>query len=95
MCRSFWGFKSSILDGLGHLEDLARIRYNHFDNMNPLSVFNFIFKFYKLPELNLLQECSKNLQRNDFRDNVNCTFKSLREDSHFADVTLACEDGQR
>ena len=35
------------------------------------------------------------LQWNDFRENVNCAFKSLREDADFADVTLACEDGKQ
>ena len=35
------------------------------------------------------------LQWNDFRDNVNCAFRSLREDPDFADVTLACEDGKQ
>ena len=35
------------------------------------------------------------LQWNDFRDNVNCAFRSLREDADFADVTLACEDGNQ
>ena len=35
------------------------------------------------------------LQWNDFKDNVNCAFKSLRDDPDFADVTLACEDGQQ
>ena len=31
----------------------------------------------------------------DFNDNVNSTFKYLREESKFSDVTLACEDGQQ
>ena len=35
------------------------------------------------------------LQWNDFQDNVNSAFGSLREDHDFADVTLACEDGQQ
>ena len=35
------------------------------------------------------------VQWNDFRDNVNCALKNLREDPDFADVTLACEDGQQ
>ena len=35
------------------------------------------------------------LQWNDFKDNVNKAFASLREDCDFADVTLACEDGQQ
>ena len=35
------------------------------------------------------------LQWNDFKDNVNTAFGSLREDCDFADVTLACEDGQQ
>ena len=35
------------------------------------------------------------MQWNDFRDNVNCAFRNLREDPDFADVTLACEDGEQ
>ena len=35
------------------------------------------------------------LKWNDFKDNVNTTFGSLRGDVEFADVTLACEDGQQ
>ena len=35
------------------------------------------------------------LKWNDFQDNVNAAFKSLREDIEFADVTLACEDGHQ
>ena len=35
------------------------------------------------------------LKWNDFQENVNVAFGSLREDSEFADVTLACEDGQQ
>ena len=34
------------------------------------------------------------LKWNDFQENVNAAFGSLREDNEFADVTLACEDGQ-
>ena len=35
------------------------------------------------------------LQWNDFQENVNYAFGSLRGDCDFADVTLACEDGQQ
>ena len=35
------------------------------------------------------------LKWNDFQENVNSAFGNLREDSEFADVTLACEDGQQ
>ena len=35
------------------------------------------------------------LKWNDFQENVNIAFGSLREDKEFADVTLACEDGQQ
>ena len=35
------------------------------------------------------------LQWNDFQDNIKCAFGNLREDNDFADVTLACEDGQQ
>ena len=35
------------------------------------------------------------LQWADFRENVNSAFGRLRYDKVFADVTLACEDGQQ
>ena len=35
------------------------------------------------------------LQWNDFQDNIKIAFGNLREDVDFADVTLACEDGQQ
>ena len=35
------------------------------------------------------------LKWNDFQENVNAAFGSLREDNEFADVTLACEDVQQ
>ena len=35
------------------------------------------------------------LQWNDFQENVKTAFGNLREDRHFIDVTLACEDGQQ
>ena len=34
------------------------------------------------------------LKWNDFQENVNTAFGRLRKDKEFADVTLACEDGQ-
>ena len=34
------------------------------------------------------------LQWNDFQSNVNVAFGNLKEDTDFADVTLACEDGE-
>ena len=35
------------------------------------------------------------LKWNDFQDNIKESFGNLREDNDFADVTLACEDGQQ
>ena len=35
------------------------------------------------------------LQWNDFQDNIKSVFGNLRDDNDFADVTLACEDGQQ
>ena len=35
------------------------------------------------------------LKWNDFQENVNKAFGNLKEDKEFADVTLACEDGQQ
>ena len=34
------------------------------------------------------------LQWNDFKENDNCAFGSLRNDKDFTDVTLACDDSQ-
>ena len=35
------------------------------------------------------------LQWNDFKENITSSFKELRENREFTDVTLACEDGQQ
>ena len=35
------------------------------------------------------------LQWNDFKENVTFSFKALRDDKDFTDVTLACEGGQK
>ena len=35
------------------------------------------------------------LQWNDFEENITTSFRELREDKDFTDVTLACEDGQQ
>ena len=35
------------------------------------------------------------LQWNDFKENITSSFRDLREDREFTDVTLACEDGQQ
>ena len=35
------------------------------------------------------------LKGNDFHENASYAFASLRNDIHFTDVTLACEDGQQ
>ena len=35
------------------------------------------------------------LKWNDFQDNVNSAFGSLHKENEFADVTLACDDGQQ
>ena len=35
------------------------------------------------------------LQWNEFSDHISYTFKNLRDESDFADVTLACEDGEQ
>ena len=35
------------------------------------------------------------LKWNDFQENVNTAFGSLRQDKDFTDVTLACGDGQQ
>ena len=33
-------------------------------------------------------------QRNDFQSSISASFKTLREDLDFIDVTLVCDDGQ-
>ena len=35
------------------------------------------------------------LQWSDFHDNIKSSFRELRSDKDFSDVTLACDDGQR
>ena len=35
------------------------------------------------------------LKWNDFQENVNSTFASLRDDNDFSDLTLVCEDGHQ
>ena len=35
------------------------------------------------------------LKWNDFQENLNSAFRLFRNDTEFADVTLACEDGQQ
>ena len=35
------------------------------------------------------------IQWNDFKENINSAFGSLRNDKEFTDVTLVCEDGQQ
>ena len=35
------------------------------------------------------------LKWNDFQENLNLAFGSLREDTDFTDVTLACVDGEQ
>ena len=34
------------------------------------------------------------LQWNDFKENITASFRDLREDKDFTDITLACEDGK-
>ena len=54
----------------------------------------------QLPELSFIVVCCKMSEKlclkwNDFQENVNEAFGSLRGDKDFSDVTLACEDGQQ
>ena len=35
------------------------------------------------------------LKWNDFQNNISTVFGSLRENTEYADVTLACEDGHQ
>ena len=56
-----------------------------FETVIPLSVLAYCFKMSE-------KLCS---QWNDFKENATSAFGILREDSDFADVTLACEDGKQ
>ena len=48
----------------------------------------------KNPQVGIMEEklCVK---WSDFHENINSSFASIRKDFEFADVTLACEDGQQ
>ena len=52
-----------------------------------------VHKITKYPAMSTSEKFC--LKWNDFQENVSSTFGSLREDNEFADVTLACEDGQK
>ena len=60
---------------------------HHFDHRYNPQVHNFD------PTPKMLEKLC--LQWNDFQDNVKTAFGNLRQDKHFTDVTLACEDGQQ
>ena len=56
-----------------------------------------VVRYKTVPVLIICRNMSEKLclQWNDFQDNVRSAFGNLREDSDFADVTLACEDGHQ
>ena len=56
--------------------------------MNLIFQCKIVFFFQKMSE----KLC---LQWNEFKENITSALGSLREDKDFADVTLACEDGQQ
>ena len=60
---------------------------------------NLAFESYQSQSMSLFQTYNMSeklcLKWNDFQENVNAAFGSLRENKEFADVTLACEDGQQ
>ena len=61
--------------------------------MSP-SQFSFFFcrqKYFYLAMVSTEKLC---LQWNDFKENITSSFKELRGERDFTDVTLACEDGQ-
>ena len=58
--------------------------------MHCVSFFHFIGE---LCIINMSEKLC--LQWNDFQENIKSVFGNLREDNDFADVTLACEDGQQ
>ena len=71
---------------LGHQEILMFV--NNMVSSEPSEYQNIIIQRIKMSE----KLC---LQWNDFQDNIKIAFGNLREDKDFADVTLACEDGQQ
>ena len=61
------------------------------DLLNYMTHFNSISN--QLCSINMSEKLC--LQWNDFQDNIKSVFGNLRGDNDFADVTLACEDGQQ
>ena len=55
-----------------------------------MSALNYTYVSFEMASSNEL--C---LQWNDFQENLRSSFKLLRQDTDFVDVTLVCEDGQK
>ena len=61
-----------------------------------LLLIYFVLNHFLLTNLKMNRQDEKLcLKWNDFQENVISAFGTLREDREFADVTLACEDGQQ
>ena len=56
---------------------------------------NFSFSYISVCSTNQTMSEKLCLQWNDFKDNIETSFKNLREETDFADVTLASEDGEQ
>ena len=60
--------------------------------MSPVGIFSGRFLIISTMMASSEKLC---LQWNDFKENITLSFKELRGDREFTDVTLACEDGQQ
>ena len=65
--------------------------FNLFVNSN----FSYIHSFIKNQPFSINMSEKLCLQWKDYQENIKSAFGNLREDHDFADVTLACEDGQQ
>ena len=65
-------------------------------SLSTYSSFSFLINSFMLESSEAFMMSEKLcLQWNDFKENVTASFRSLRHDEDFADVTLACEDGKQ
>ena len=58
------------------------------------TVFFFIFPNL-CPSINFTMPQALRLRWDEFQENINLAFGSLRDDNDFSDVTLVCEDGKQ
>jgi hypothetical protein len=80
---------------------VSNLNLNQFNWPDPINIGQRKFSFYfilPLDPFQLIPKMSKEkfcLKWDDFQNNINLAFGSLREDNDFTDVTLACEDGNQ